>query len=259
MQTYKMIVAYDGTDFHGWQIQPSAITVTSCLQQTWAELFKSSISIIGASRTDAGVHALGQVARFKADINLPPEKLRAVWNARLPSGILIRDLSIADPSFHPCANVKQKTYYYTLFLRRPLPMVARYGWLYRFVDAVDWHKFQIGLQYYTGTHDFASFCKVEDGDTDTVRTIDAITVKPLTRYGALLITIKGKSFVRFQIRRMIGYALDVARRRDLPVDYLRDLLINPNHQQTLLKADGSGLCLRKVVYNDACTSNERIF
>ncbi len=252
MHFYKIIVAYDGTDFHGWQIQPADVTVTSTLQKTWFQIFKYPITLVGASRTDAGVHALGQVARFQADIpaRLNLEDLRHAWNVRLPKSIHIRSIEKINNTFHPCTNVRQKIYHYTLFLKQPLPFVARFGWHYRFIDDVDMHKFEQGLGLYLGTHDFASFCKQESDDISTIRTIDAITVKKFSRWGALMVTIKGKSFVRFQIRRMIGYALDVARRPLLHVDYLQDLLRNPNPQQTLLKADGSGLCLRKVIYHD---------
>lgn len=250
MQPYKIIVSYDGTDFHGWQIQPHDETITSCLQRTWQHAFKSNITLLGASRTDAGVHALGQVARFYADIpsSLPLENLRTAWNALLPKSIFIRSIQPAPDRFHPCAHVEQKTYYYTLFLQHPLPFVARYGWHYRFIHDVDLEKFNKGLTFYKGTYDFASFCKIEDDETTTIRTIDEISVKRLHTWGAILISVKGPGFARFQIRRMIGYALDVARRKALPVDYINDLLKNPNPQQTLIKADSSGLCLRKIIY-----------
>ncbi|MFA6264024.1 MAG: tRNA pseudouridine(38-40) synthase TruA [Candidatus Babeliales bacterium] len=251
MQAYKIIVAYDGTDFHGWQIQPHNITITSCLQDTWYRIFKQNITIVGASRTDAGVHALGQVARFYADApaSLTDQQLQALWNAHLPCSVSIRFLCKTE-HFHPCANVRQKTYYYTLFLKRPLPFVARFGWHYALSDRVDLKKFSDALTLYHGTHDFGSFCKIEDEATcTTVRTIDEIRLKHLRHYNALLVVIKGKSFARFQIRRMIGYALDIARRPSLDIDYISDMLQHPNPQQTLLKADGCGLCLRKVIYH----------
>jgi len=252
MQTYKIIVSYDGTDFHGWQIQPHAITIASCLQEAWKRLFGAAIIIVGASRTDAGVHALGQVARFYANPpqHLSCDQLRILWNNHLPPSISIRSLTLADKTFHPCSNVLQKTYWYTLFLQRPLPFYARYGWHYEFIDRVDLDKFHNCLMLYKGTHDFGSFCKIEDAAITTIRTIDEITVKKINFCNALLISIKGKSFARFQIRRMVGYALDLARRQHLPVNYLQNILNNPNPEQTLLKADGCGLCLRKVLYHD---------
>lgn len=249
MQKYIIVVAYDGTEFHGWQIQPSASTVTRALQDSFKHVFRKDISIFGASRTDAGVHALGQVAQFHTDLLLPEEKMRIAWSKVLPSSIVVRMLQKIDESFHPCVNVRQKTYYYHLFVKRPLPFIARYGWLYDYINQVDLNCFYKALKIYEGTHDFASFCKVEQGK-ETVRTIDSITVRRLPRFGALRVEVKGKSFLRFQIRRMIGYALDVARRKDLSIDYLKEVLDSKNPQQTLIKASSGGLCLRKVVYHD---------
>lgn len=250
MQKFKIIIAYDGTDFSGWAVQPYKITIASTLEKTFYKIFNQEITILGASRTDAGVHAFGQVAQFHAELSIPNEAIKKAWNDLLPSGIHIRSLERVGPDFNPCRNVKQKTYYYVLFLKKPLPFVARFGWHYQFIHFVDLEKFYACLQLYVGEHDFASFCKVEDEKKSTIRRIDSISVKKLDRWSALLICIKGKSFLHFQIRRMIGYALDVARRKDLTIDYLQSVIDSKNPQQTLLKAEGKGLCLRKVIYHD---------
>jgi len=242
-----MTIAYDGTDFHGWQKQPIDLSVSECLEKTYEKIFKQSITITGGSRTDSGVHALGQVAMFKANTNLSEADILRAWNQALPASIIIRDITRTHDSFHPCFNVLEKTYIYTLFLKKPLPFVARYGWYYHFIDRVDQEKFYQALQLYIGEHDFASFSKPGQ-NKPTIRSVNSITIKRLSRWGAIIITIKGKSFLHFQIRRMIGYALDVARRPELSIHYIQNMLDNPNPQQTLLKADGSGLCLRKVVY-----------
>ncbi|MCK4650672.1 tRNA pseudouridine(38-40) synthase TruA [Candidatus Babeliales bacterium] len=252
MQNFKIIVAYDGTDFSGWQIQPNTVTVSSTLQKTFKKVFaKPIISLIGASRTDSGVHALHQVARFKAKLNIPLEKILKAWNAQLPKNILIRSLQKVNIDFHPCANVHQKTYYYHLFLKKPLPFIARYGWFYDMIKLVNWQKFEKSLQLYIGKHDFASFCKIDPGEKkDTVRIINSIKIRKIKRFETFQVIIKGKSFLRFQIRRMIGYALDVARRKDLKIDYLKEILDNPNPKQKLLKAEGCGLVLRKIIYKN---------
>ncbi|MFC1894706.1 tRNA pseudouridine(38-40) synthase TruA [Candidatus Dependentiae bacterium] len=249
MQTFKLIIAYDGTDFHGWQIQPDKITITSCLEDCFYKTFGEKIKIIGASRTDAGVHSLYQVAKFKSNLNIDECTLKAAWNSILPKSILIRSINKIDSNFHPCANVYQKTYYYNLFLKQPLPFISRYGWFYKFIDKVDLEKFKYALQIYLGEHDFASFCKVEK-EKSTIRKIDKIKLIKYPRYGCLQVTIKGKSFLRFQIRRMIGYAIDVARRNNLSLDYLKYLIDNPNPQQTLIKAKGCGLILRRIKYKN---------
>lgn len=250
MRTFKLTVAYDGTDFAGWQVQLKHKTIASCLQNAFYRTFNQKISLLGASRTDAGVHALGQVAKFKADLKLSNDKILEIWNRHLPKSILIRKLETISNDFHPHKNVLQKTYYYNLFLQRPLPFIARYGWLYHFINQVDVQKFDRALQLYIGEHDFASFCKMEEKHKSTVRTIDRITLNKLEKFNALQVTIKGKSFLRFQIRRMIGYALDVSRKKATSLDYLKEILNHPNPKQKLLKAEGCGLILRKVDYKN---------
>jgi tRNA pseudouridine38-40 synthase len=249
MRKIKIIVAYDGTDFFGWQKQVKDVTISSTLEKSFYELFGQKITLIGCSRTDRGVHALWQVAIFKCEnLGISLEVMRVAWNNHLPSSILIRELSEASEDFHPCFDVLQKTYYYHLFLNRPLPFFARFGWHYKFIDKVDFEQFYQALQLYVGEHDFASFCKVDDDAKNTVRRVDSIHVEKITKFNMLCIVIKGPGFLRFQIRRMVGYALDVARRDDLSIEYLNGLLKNPDHRQTLTKAEGCGLCLRKVIY-----------
>jgi len=247
MKTYRIIVAYDGTDFFGWQTQPDAPTVTSCLQKTFEHVFGQTPDIFGASRTDSGVHALAQVARVRSDVGCSSESLLRAWNNALPKSILIRHLEPVDSSYDPRRGVTQKTYHYHLFYRQPLPFVARYGWFYDNVRYVEWNQFQEALLNYVGTHDFGSFC-TQEGGVETVRTVDAIVVEKLKRYRAFRVTIKGKGFVRFQIRRMIGCALDVARRPDLTPEFIANLLENPDPRQALTKAGAEGLVLRKILY-----------
>lgn len=256
MQKFKIEISYDGTDYYGWQIQPKHHTISSCMQNAFNSAFGKNINIIGTSRTDTGVHALGQIASFKTDLKLQPEKILKIWNQHLPKSILIKNIKSVSNNFHPQANVHQKTYYYHLFLKKPLPFVARYGWFYKFINQVDLEKFKKILQLYVGKHDFASFCKTEE-EKDTIRKIDNIIVKKFARFGIIQITIKGKSFLRFQIRRMIGYALDVSRQPELSIDYIKNILNTPNSQQQLIKAEGCGLCLKKIVYKNEINSKKR--
>ena len=128
MITYKIVIAYDGTDFYGWQIQPDRLSVTNVLVNTFFTVFGRSIKITGASRTDAGVHALGQVASFSTDLNIDPKRMAHAWTGLLPTSILIRKIEVVKQTFNPRAFVKQKTYYYHFFLRRPLPFIYPYGY-----------------------------------------------------------------------------------------------------------------------------------
>ncbi len=243
-----MIVAYDGTDFEGWQPQPHKNTVCDTLSHAFRHIFHHDAHIFGGSRTDAGVHALGQVAQLETQANIPLNRMLKAWNDGVGPSITIRSLEQVPDDFFPMHDVLYKEYYYHLFLKRPLPFIARYGWFYHFIESVDVEKFAQCLMLYKGEHDFRSFCKLEE-ERSTIRTVHEISMQYLPRFGALQIKITGSGFLRFQIRRMIGYAIDVARRKNLSVDYIAEILKNPNPQQTLLKAEASGLCLRRIVYS----------
>src|SRR5260221_4370762 len=208
MNVYKLVIAYDGTDYFGWQDQPEKPSIAASLNKAFAKVFKSEIKVLGASRTDAGVHALGQVARIKTDLAITPEKLKWAWNNALPADIAIRSLELVEDSFNPFCNVAQKIYHYHFFVERPLPFVQRYGYFYPY--KIDFDILKESLQFFVGTHDFCAFKSSEDTRENTVRTIDAITIDYLPRYKAYRITVKGQKFLRHMIRRIVGASLAVA-------------------------------------------------
>jgi|SRR5579859_6226959 len=247
MFCYKLIIAYDGTDYHGWQKQfHDHITVTQVLEDTFFKVFGKKISILGSSRTDAGVHAAGQVASFSTDIDIDPQQMRLAWNGRLPVSILIRSITRTEVRFNPMNDVAQKTYYYHVLTQRPLPFFSRYGYYYRW--NIDIEKLRTALQVFVGTHDFRSFCTLYDKDKDTVRTIDSIEVVYMPRYKLYRIIVKGYSFLHFMIRRIVGACLEVASRDYLSCADLEHALAQKNPQQSLPKAPAHGLMLYKIRY-----------
>lgn len=245
MKTYKIVVAYDGTKYFGWQYQPEEITVASVLQDYFKRLFKQEIKILASSRTDAGVHALGQVARFSANIAITPHKMMWAWNNALPDDIIIRDLQEVDSSFHPLYNVIQKTYYYHFFLKKPLPFAAPYGWYY--TKKIDLEKLRECLQLFVGTHDFRSYSC--DEKENTVRTVDSIELNYVRRYGCYQIVVRGKGFLRHMIRRIVGASFLIASSKNRLSGELREALENVNARQTLFTAPSCGLLLRKIKYS----------
>ena len=160
MKKYKIIVSYDGTDYYGWQMQPDQPSIQQTLQDTFAAIFDRKISILGASRTDAGVHALGQVATFKTDVTVSEIKMMYAWNNSLPDDIVIRSLEEVYEHFHSQYDVAQKTYWYHFTFERPVPFLQRYGW--HVLYPVDLEKLQQCLAVFVGTHDFRSFATGED-------------------------------------------------------------------------------------------------
>jgi tRNA pseudouridine38-40 synthase len=249
---YRATIAYDGTDYAGWQIQANALTIAAVLEQSFFKVFGKVIKIIGVSRTDAGVHALGQVAVFACDgLNIDPERMRDAWNGSLDLAINIRSIVKSTEKVSPFACVVEKTYYYHIFLKRPLPMWSRFGWYFFFKDALDIDKLRACLSLYEGTHDFKAFIKIEPGDqVETVRYVRKVSLSFVRSMGAYRIAVTGPGFARYQIRRMVGYAVEVAARSKLPVSMIQDLLDGKKGAPTLLCAPPEGLCLRRIVYRE---------
>lgn len=245
---YKLLLAYDGYDFEGWQSQLHHNTICDTLQDRFKKVFNESIVLLGSSRTDSQVHARGQVAAFNTTLAIEPTRLHKAWSNSLPPSIMIRSLQACPPDFHPQFNVHSKIYTYCLFLERPLPFIARYGWFYPFIHEVDLDFFIQTLQLFKGTHDFRSFCKLET-ERNTVRTIYSIKAKQYAHHKTVLIQIHGSSFLHFQIRRMIGCALDCSRRSKQDRLYIKQLLEKPGVYDRMIKAEPQGLCLQKIIYN----------
>jgi len=245
MNRYKLIIAYDGTDYNGWQIQPGVKTIAGVLQDSFYKTFQVPCQLVGTSRTDTGVHALGQVAECRTDINLPEQKLLSAWNNSLPPDIVIRSLKAAEETFKLFKQVDYKLYYYHFFLQRPLPFIQRYGNFYRY--ALDLEKLDHALQIFVGTHDFRSFC-TGDERSNTIRTIDSISLEHFRRFDMYRIAIKGPSFLRYMIRRIVGAALDVSSHDELPIVVLQEALDKKDPRQLLPTAPAKGLLLYKINY-----------
>lgn len=246
MNRYKLIIAYDGTRYYGWQAQKQLPSIAATLESCFHKVFNRAISIRGASRTDAGVHAMGQVATFKTDLLIDTEQLKHAWNNRLPSDIVIRSIQLVPLEHNIYNNIIAKTYYYHFFLKRPLPFVHNFGW---YIDKpVDIEKLKAGLQTFVGTHDFRSFCSSEDTRENTVRTINSIQVTYLRKFGIYRIAVTGPAFLRHMIRRIVGAALTVAYQHNTPISALQDALTKKSPVQILPNAPAHGLLLYKIKY-----------
>jgi tRNA pseudouridine38-40 synthase len=245
MAVYKMVVAYDGTAYHGWQKQPEDISVVQVLEDSFLRVFKQKISISGASRTDAGVHALGQVASFTLDMKIAPETLKFAWNNDLPHDVLIMSIVIAADNFNPRHAVVSKTYHYSFFTERPLPFVQQYGWY--FSRPVDLDVLQQALQRFVGTHDFRSFCTGYDMHS-TIRTIDSIHLEYDQKMQAHKIVVKGPGFLRYMIRRIVGAALAVASKDEFSCEDISIALAKKDPAQILPNSPAKGLLLYEIKY-----------
>lgn len=209
----KLVVAYDGTNYCGWQIQPEAITVESVLNNALTKLIGTEIKVIGASRTDSGVHAMGNVAVFDADTTIPPQKFAYALNSMLPDDIRIQGSEQVPDDFHPRHCDSIKTYEYKILNREfPLP-IKRYDSSY-YYRKLDVDAMQEAAQYLVGTHDFKSFCSVKTQTETTVRTIYSINV---TKNEEMIsIRISGNGFLYNMVRIIAGTLINVGNGHTKP-------------------------------------------
>jgi tRNA pseudouridine38-40 synthase len=246
MIQYKLVISYDGTDYCGWQQQPHNRTIATTIEKTFKRAFASECRMVGVSRTDTGVHALGQVALLRTNLSLDPVILHTVLNNSLPGDIHVRSCVIAPDGFYVHMPVAYKIYHYHFFIDRPLPMLRRFGWYLQRQICVQ--TLEKALNLFIGKHDFRSFV-TDDQNKNTVRCIDRITLRYIKRYNMYRITFIGQSFLHHMVRRIVGASIDCATtKRNVCLAQLHDILEQKNPNQALTNAPASGLVLYKIVY-----------
>lgn len=211
-------VAYDGTNYHGWQLQPNAATIEGELNRALCALTGEEIVVTGASRTDAGVHALGNVAVFDTTSRIPAEKFSYALNQRLPEDIVIQSSKQVADDFHPRHCDCRKTYEYDI-LNRTFPLPAYRNTAYFLYGTLDIEAMRRACQAFLGEHDFASFCAAGAQVQTTVRTIYSLEVecRPLTEANVgsadqlLTIRVKGNGFLYNMVRIIAGTLVEVGR------------------------------------------------
>ncbi|HAB88169.1 MULTISPECIES: tRNA pseudouridine(38-40) synthase TruA [unclassified Clostridium] len=206
MKRVKLIVAYDGTNYHGWQVQDNGITIEEVLNRTISELVQEDIKVIGASRTDAGVHACGNVAVFDTESRIPGDKFSFALNQRLPEDIRIQESCEVDADFHPRYADTVKTYEYNILNRRfELPSKRLYAAFCYY--PMDIERMNQAAAYLVGEHDFKSFCSAGAQVQTTVRTIYAVNV---TKEDDMVhIRITGNGFLYNMVRIIAGTLMQV--------------------------------------------------
>lgn len=206
MKRIKLVVAYDGTNYHGWQVQDNGITIEEVLNRTISELVQEDIKVIGASRTDAGVHACGNVAVFDTESRIPGDKFSFALNQRLPEDIRIQESCEVDADFHPRYADTVKTYEYNILNRRfELPSKRLYAAFCYY--PMDIERMNQAAAYLVGEHDFKSFCSAGAQVQTTVRTIYAVNV---TKEDDMVhIRITGNGFLYNMVRIIAGTLMQV--------------------------------------------------
>ncbi len=210
MRNLKLTLAYDGSEFHGWQIQPNVRTIQGELRQALAQLFNHEVSVTGSGRTDAGVHAHGQVANVTTIRSMDTDALLRGANALLPREIRRLEVEEVDESFHARRSARAKLYEYHIW-RNPIvtPFQCRYVYGFRYPlneDAID-----RGAAEFCGTHDFTSFCAAATVVEDKVRTIfEASWERDDERW---VFRIRGNGFLQYMVRTIVGTLLEVGQGR----------------------------------------------
>ncbi|HKS97060.1 MAG TPA: tRNA pseudouridine(38-40) synthase TruA [Terriglobia bacterium] len=254
MRNLRLVIAYDGTDFHGWQRQPNRPTVQALLETTLARLLgdaQGPVALHGSGRTDAGVHASGQVANFKTASSIPCANLLVALNDQLPPTVRVRDVQDVPESFHARYDVRSKTYRYRILLA-PIcpPFLARY--VYHCPYPLDPRRIAHGANLLAGEHDFTSFAAApahaDDGKASSmVRTILnwRLILRPRTRL--LIYEVRGNGFLHHMVRNIVGTLIEVGRGKLAPEDVAR-ILAARDRTQAGPTAPPQGLCLVKVEY-----------
>src|SRR5215472_13220348 len=255
MRYFKLTIAYDGTDFHGWQIQaPEKPTIQGEIVDVLRRLTQEKILLHGAGRTDAGVHALGQVASFRTRSMLSAAEFQRALNALLPWAIRIVNSEEVGPDFNARWSARSKTYRYRLYRGKVVPpMIWRYVLHYPF--PLDENRMSEAAARFTGSHEFAAFAastgsEDDDKERSTVRDIYATELGRSEDDQELIFTVRGRSFLRYMVRKMVGTLLDVGRGRLAPedIDKLYELKDRSKSGPTV---PAQGLCMVSVEHEEA--------
>jgi tRNA pseudouridine38-40 synthase len=244
MKRVKLVVAYDGTNYCGWQVQINGITVEEVLNKTLSELCHENIKVIGASRTDSGVHALGNVAVFDTESGIPGEKFSFALNQRLPEDIRIQESCQVADDFHPRYCDTIKTYEYKILNRRfDMPTERLYSTFVYYPLDID--KMKRAAAVLVGEHDFKSFCSTRSQVENTVRTITDITID---KVGDMIhIRISGNGFLYNMVRIIVGTLMKIGL-GIWPEDCMESILAAKDRTKAGPKAEAKGLTLVEIKY-----------
>lgn len=244
MRRIKLTVSYDGTNYCGWQIQPNGITIEEVLNKAICKLTGEEIAVIGASRTDSGVHALGNVAVFDTKSSIPAERFSYALNQRLPRDIVVVESEEVPLEWHPRYQDTLKTYeYHIINTKTPIPIKRLYNYFVSF--DLDVEKMQKGAEYLLGEHDFAAFCCIRTNAKTTVRTITDLQV--IQNGEEITIRITGNGFLYNMVRIIAGVLVRVGRGFYEP-EKVKELLEGAERTKEAVTAPPEGLCLMKIEY-----------
>lgn len=244
-----MVVAYDGTNYCGWQVQPNGITIEEVLNRSLSNLLGEKIEVMGASRTDSGVHSLGNVAVFDTNTRMPADKIAFALNQRLPEDIVVQGSCEVPSDWHPRYQESTKTYEYRI-LNRTFRMPTRRLDTYFYHYLLDVEQMSEAASYLVGTHDFASFCAANAQVKSTVRTIYSCTAQK--ENDIITIRVTGNGFLYNMVRIIAGTLIEVGAGKRRPVE-IKDILAAENRDAAGPTAPAQGLTMMGIEYEQETT------
>lgn len=241
----KMVIAYEGTGYAGFQRQkPGIPTIQETLENAILKITGEEVAIIGAGRTDAGVHASGQVVNFFSDTQLNPDVLKKALNSVLPEDILIKDVIDSPIDFHARFSAKSKTYSYKIYHNQQRPIFER-KWVYHYRYALDFELMQQAASLLIGLHDFKCFQAAGSAVKTTIRTINFCTLGKVEN--EIIIRINADGFLYHMVRNIVGTLLLVGSGK-ITISDFEDILRSGDRKKAGPTAPARGLCLEEVFY-----------
>ncbi len=255
MRKIRLIIEYDGASYHGWQIQKKSETIQGILEDRILKITGEVSRVIGASRTDSGVHAFGQVATFNTASLFETKTIKTALNALLPKDIRILDASEVGENFHPRKNAVKKSYFYIIANQRePSAFINRYTWFVQKKLALK--KMYIAAQTLIGEHDFTSFMGAGSSVKNPIREIFSLEINKLEKIDFMTVSLKGNfikiiieanGFLRHMVRNIVGTLVEVGRER-ISEKCIKDILISCDRRLAGPTAPPNGLFLEKIIY-----------
>ena len=244
MRNIRLTIEYDGKEFNGWQKQPNKLNIQGNLEKVISDLTKEEIEIIGSGRTDAGVHALGQVANFKTNSNIPIEKFAIAINSRIKQSIRIKKAEEVDERFHSRYNCKRKTYRYIINTSETGSAIYR-NLEYNIKMQLDVKKMQEAVKFFVGEHDFSAFKSSGTSSKSSVRTIYNAKVEQDGE--RIIIELTGNGFLYNMVRIISGTLVEVGLNKIKPEDITK-IIESKNRQNAGKTLPPCGLYLISVEY-----------
>jgi len=255
MRNIRLVIQYDGTNYSGWQVQPKVVTIQGILQEKIGNITGEKTTVLGAGRTDAGVHAIGQIGAFRTSSQLSSTIVQNALNATLPHDIRILNACDDDTSFHPRYDAKSKRYFYVISPARTLsPFFYRYAWKVPYTLDID--AMNCAVQLLKGRHDFSAFRASGCSAKNTIKTVFRLSIERSETMefmctkinGAFLrIVIDADSFLRHMVRNIIGTLIEIGKGR-IRAGTISEILSSKDRRCAGPCAPASGLFLDKVSY-----------